>query len=74
MKKIKNILLVSYIKNKGIRRLLFVSSIIFCFVVFNNAYGLDILICLLFSIYLFFFVACVIKWIISGFKESKKTK
>lgn len=74
MKKIKNLLLVSYIKNKGIRRLLFVSSIIFAFIVFNDSYGLEKLGCIIVSEYLFFFVACIIKWIISGFKESKKQK
>lgn len=74
MNKIKNILLVSYIKNKGIRRLLFVFGALFGLSAFAASRGIERITSFILTIYFFFFVACIIKWIISGFKESNKTK
>lgn len=84
MKSLKNILLVSYIKNKGIRRLCFVIGIIPTLVVFLATIGtndfisvfIEKFILLLILFYFPFLVAVTIKWIKVGFseKENSKTK
>ncbi len=81
---IKNILFVSYIKNKGIKRLCFVIGIIPTLVVFLATLGtndfisvfIEKFIHLLFLFYFPFLVAVTIKWIKVGFseKENPKTK
>jgi hypothetical protein len=67
---IKNIILISYIKNKGVWRVCFVlGALLGCF-----AFSINSRNALLYGLlwfYIPFFIACLIRWIYVGFKESK---
>lgn len=71
--KTKKILSFSYIKNKGYRRICFLFGLFFGIMAFLiNHYLIDKLLFTTLFFYLPFFISSIIKWIISGFKESRK--
>ena len=81
MNVIKNIFFVSYLKNKGIRRLCFVLGILLAIretvvwydyedsIEIDYFYILGLLWPLLLCFYLPFLLSCIVKWIYTGFKE-----
>ena len=74
---IKGIIAVSYIKNKGARRILFVLGIVFAIIpalIFirdfeYGSYSLANFFWIFFALYFPFIIGCAIRWIKEGFKE-----
>lgn len=72
-KNVKNVLIVSYLKNKGFRRICFIlGSISFLFVILNyqwNNFHFEDSLGIIFSFYWPFIIASILRWVWLGFFE-----
>lgn len=75
LKSFKNILFISYLKNKGYRRICTIIGVflgLFPLLLGNTMHAR--IQGFLIAFYLPFLIACLIKWVIQGFKENKPQK